>query len=119
MDADEVEDNGIPVGALSENDILEKAKEGLREVGNLLGGGIALDSERTCTSGVVTVDSTVVALLVTSTGGEGVVRVRSKPARYTKTKGLSGEALLILKPGEQFLILGSLSVRYIRSQTTQ
>ena len=36
MDADEVEDNGIPVGALSENDILEKAKEGLREVGNLV-----------------------------------------------------------------------------------
>jgi hypothetical protein len=37
MDADEVEDNGIPVGTLSENDILEKAKEGLTEVGNSVG----------------------------------------------------------------------------------
>jgi hypothetical protein len=37
MDADEVEDKGIPVGTLSENDILEKAKEGLRVVGNSVG----------------------------------------------------------------------------------
>lgn len=59
------------------------------------------------------------ALLVTSNGGGGVVRILSKPARYTKTAGLVGEVLLTLKPSEKFLILGSLSVRYIRSRSTQ
>lgn len=71
------------------------------------------------TSGVMTVDSSVLALLVKNTGGGGVVRVLSKPAKYTKSDGLLGEVLLVLKPGEKFLLLGSLSVRYIRRRTAQ
>lgn len=67
----------------------------------------------------MTVDSSVLALLVKNTGGGGVVRVLSKPAKYTKSDGLLGEVLLVLKPGEKFLLLGSLSVRYIRRRTAQ
>ncbi|QSS58167.1 hypothetical protein I7I51_07590 [Histoplasma capsulatum] len=100
MDKDEVEDNGVPIETLSEKDILEEIKDRLRQVGNLPTNGITLDPEMTSTSGVVTVGSTVLALLVTSNGGGGVVRVLSKPARYTKTDGLPGEVLLTLKPVE-------------------
>lgn len=59
------------------------------------------------------------ALLAKSTGSGGVVRVLGKPARYTKTDGLPGEVLIILNPSEKFLILGSLSVRYIRSRSSR
>ena len=65
------------------------------------------------------VDSTVVALLVENAGGGGVVRVLGKPAKYTKSDGLSGAVILVLKPGEKFLLLGSLSIRYIRRRISQ
>ena len=86
--------------------------------GNKPDNGIALDGWTT-TSEVMAVDSTVMALLVKNTGGGGVVRVLSKPEKYTKSDGLPGVVLLVLKPGEKFLLLGSLSIRYIRCQISQ
>ena len=83
------------------------------------GNGIVLDSKWTSTSGVATVDSTVCALLTKYTSGGGVVRVIGKPARYTKTGELPGTVLLVLGPGEEFLLLGPLSVRYIRHRSAQ
>lgn len=76
--------------------------------------GIIMDLQWTTTTEVMTVDTTVVALLVKDTGGSGVVRILSKPAKYTKSDGLPGVILLVLKPGEKFLLLGSLSIRYVR-----
>jgi hypothetical protein len=81
--------------------------------------GIIMDSQWTTTTEVMTVDTTVVALLVKDTGGGGVVRILSKPAKYTKSDGLPGAILLVLKPGEKFLLLGSLSIRYVRRRISQ
>lgn len=61
----------------------------------------------------------MLALVVKNTGGGGVVRVLGKLAKYTKTNRLLREVLLALKPGEKFLLLGSLLVRYIRRRISQ
>lgn len=64
-------------------------------------------------------DPNVCGLLVENTNSGGVVRVIGNPPRYTRTDGLSGDVLLILGPGEKFLLLDPLSVRYIRHHTPQ
>lgn len=134
MDSDEVEDAGISVDGLLDSNIIDMAEKQLKEAGNMVGcscglketsangnkpdNGIALDAWTT-TSEVMAVDSTVMALLVKNAGGGGVVRVLGKPAKYTKSDGLPGVVLLVLKPGEKFLLLGSLSIRYIRRRISQ
>lgn len=118
MERDEVEDAGISVDGLLDSNIIDTAEKLLKEVGNMPDNGIALDPWTTTTE-VMAVDSTVMALLVKNTGGGGVVRVLSKPAKYTKSDGLPGVVLLVLKPGEKFLLLGSLSIRYIRRRISQ
>ncbi|KAJ5231000.1 hypothetical protein N7489_011708 [Penicillium chrysogenum] len=118
MDSDEVEDVGIIVDGLLDSNIIDTAEELLKKAGTMPDNGIALDSWTT-TSEVMAVDSTVMALLVKNTGGGGVVRVLGKPAKYTKSDGLPGVVLLVLKPGEKFLLLGSLSIRYIRRRVSQ
>ncbi|KAJ5179429.1 hypothetical protein N7492_002639 [Penicillium capsulatum] len=105
MDKDEVEDVGVSVGNLSDSDIIGTTEKQLREIGNMPNEGVVLDSPWTSASGVMTVDPSVLALVVKNTGGGGVVRVLGKPAKYTKTDGLLGEVLLALKPGEKFLLL--------------
>lgn len=80
---------------------------------------IALDSSWTDISGVTMMDADVCGLLTKKTGGGGVVRVISRPSRYTKPDELSGTSLLLIGPGEEFLGVGSTSVRFIRHRSAQ
>mgnify|MGYP007039056362 CR=1 FL=1 len=80
---------------------------------------ISIDASWTPISVVTSVDRAVCGILVENTNGGGVIRVIGKPARYTRTDGLSGTILLVRGPGEKFLLLDPLSVRYIRHSGPQ
>lgn len=65
------------------------------------------------------VDESVLALVIKNTGQKGVVRTLSNPARLIKSDALSEDVLVVFFPREAALIVGSLSVRYIRRRKTQ
>jgi len=111
----EIEDKGTDVTDLAGDlEILEVAKSQLRMKNNLKVNDIAIDPNWTDISGVTMMGADICGLLTKKTGGGGVVRVISKPSRYTKPDGLPGTSLLSIGPGEEFLGVGSSSVRYIR-----
>jgi hypothetical protein len=67
----------------------------------------------------MSVDESILALIIKNSGQRGVVRTLSKPARVTKSDGLLEEVLIVLPPREKALIVGSLSVRYVRRRKAQ
>lgn len=71
------------------------------------------------TSDGMAVDNSVLALVVKSSGGNGVIRVLGERARVMKSDQLSQEVVLTLFPQEKALIIGPLSVRYVRRRKSQ
>lgn len=65
------------------------------------------------------VDKSILALIIKNTGQRGVVRTLGKQARVTKSEGLLEEVLIVFHPDETALIVGSLSVRYVRRRKAQ
>lgn len=118
MDNGDQEDYGITIHDIPDED--DEAKEKLKQFKNLP-NEISLGSWTPSSEIVPLTDATVGALLVRSTDGKGVVRIVGKPHRYTKTDRMSEKEsrLLILGPGEKFLLLGSLLYRVIRYPRTQ
>jgi hypothetical protein len=112
MNNTDQEEYGIVIEDIPDNEL--EAKEKLKHIPELSGQDISITPWEP-SSGVVTVDAAVIALLVKTQGGEGVVRIIGKRNRYMKAETKS--KLAILQPGEKFLLLGALSTRHIRSNS--
>jgi hypothetical protein len=70
---------------------------------------------------ITQVEPIVSAFLLRSNGGLGTVWIigRPRPQRYIRADKLSGKTqLVILNPGEELLLVGSLSIRFIRFPNT-
>lgn len=117
MEKDDELDHGIPVGKLSDSDLVTVIKKRLAALEHPETNKIILNiSPWAPTSNIVSVDRSILALVVKSSDQNSVVRTLCKPARVIKTDHLPEEILIALGPTEGgALILGKHSVRYVRS----
>ncbi|KAL9099512.1 MAG: hypothetical protein Q9163_005001 [Psora crenata] len=102
------------------NDIIAHDDRKLEEkASQLYGADIVLDSKETTGTDFEILDASICAVLVRKGGGAGAVRVHSNPVKNVVTGPTQGPGyvIVIVKSGEDCMLLGNPSVRYFRRRS--
>lgn len=80
---------------------------------------MVLDPKETIGTNFETVDSSICAVLIKKHGAAGAVRVFSNPVTNVVTGPIQGTGfvIVVIKSGEDCMLLGTPSVRYFRRRS--